>query len=72
MSTKEIKRNPFKKTEQEKSEGKKVRKEWLKSLKAIDPKITKNKACFGFKTNNFETINVILDLAEKAKAAILN
>lgn len=72
MQTTELKRNPFKKTLQEKQELKKVKKDWLKNLKAMDPLITKSKSTFGFKTNDFASINVILDLAQKAKAMINN
>lgn len=68
----EQRRNPFKKTTQEKQELKKVKKEWLKNLKAMDPLITKSQSSYGFKTNDFATINVILDLVQKAKAMINN
>ena len=56
----------FKKTTYEKSEIKRIKKDWLRNLKKLDPKITKSTAVFGFRSNDLRQLNVLLDLANKA------
>lgn len=60
----------FKKTASEKIQLKKIKKEHFKNMKALNPLVTKAKSLFGFRTNEMSQINVIIDLANKAKAAL--
>lgn len=62
----------FKKSPSEKAQLKKIKKEHIKNLKAINPELNVKKAFYGFKTNQMSHINVILDLAQKAQAALSN
>ncbi len=62
----------FKKNASEKINLKKVKKEYMKNLKAVDPLVTKKNSLFGFKTNEMSKISVIVNLANAAKAALAN
>lgn len=62
----------YKKTELEKENLKKAKKDWLKSMKKIDPTITKSSNVYDGKITQFEDLGKFLKDISDRKVLIMN